>query len=68
MEVITTVISLIDLPELQLMVQYLEIIWLLGKVLNVKKLAKPETYLSRNHFYETIKLYNLYHLKSIFPT
>lgn len=67
MEVITTVISLTDLPELQLFVQYLEIIWLLGEVLNVKKLAKPETYLSRNHFYETIKLYNLCILKSTLP-
>jgi len=60
-EVITTVISLTDLPDLQLLLLYLEIIWLLGEVLNVKKLAKHETYLSHNHFYETIKLYKLYY-------
>lgn len=65
MEVITTVISLINLPELELVVLYLEIFWLLGGVLKVQKLAKPETYLSRNQFYETTKLYNSDYLKSI---
>ena len=60
-------ISLSDSPDLQFILQYLETIWLLGKVLDVKKLAKQETHRSCNRFYKTTKLYNLFLIKSIFP-